>query len=148
MDVLWQEAYPAINELACLRGWVKDCVWLNPGSFSFRKCWLYEIDNHWHVLSLIVSLLMEWVGESTVPEQHVSYRLPSSCTFGGQQAREGWVTRSREEVWATHSYFAIWGRMDLGLTSDEVLGYALCWFLSLLPVFLVGVLISSGDSYI
>ena len=94
--------------------------------FPFGNVGCTESIDHWHVLSLTVSLLLEWVGESTMPEQRVSYWLPSSRTLVAKKHMKLSNTLSRGEVWATVSYFVIWRRMDLGLTSDEVLGDALC----------------------
>jgi len=60
--------------------------------------------DHWHVLSLTVSLLLEWVGESKVLEQRVSYQLPSSHTLVANKHVQLSITLSREEVWALVSH--------------------------------------------
>lgn len=46
--------------------------------FPFGSVGCTKLIDHCHVLSLTASLRLEWVEESTVPEQHVSCWLLSS----------------------------------------------------------------------
>lgn len=75
--------------------------------FAFGSVGCTKSINHWHVLCLTVSLLLEWVGESMVPEQCVSYRLPGSRTLVANKYVKLSNTLSTGEIWATDSYFVI-----------------------------------------
>lgn len=74
--------------------------------FPFGSVGCTKSIDHWHVLSLTVSLLLEWAGESTVL-QRVSYWLPSFRTLMANKDMKLSNTLSRGEVWATDSYFVI-----------------------------------------
>lgn len=75
--------------------------------FPFGSVGSAKLIDRWHVLSLAISLLLEWVGKSKVPEKRVSYQLPSSRTLVANKKVKLRNTLSRGEVWAAESYFVI-----------------------------------------
>lgn len=71
--------------------------------FPFGSVGCTKSIDHWHVLSLTVSLLLEWARENMAPQQRVSYRLPSFRTLVANKHMKLSNTLSRGEVWATEA---------------------------------------------